>query len=86
MTPSPATSPRATALADGPSLRALLAALLLLLAAALLVRPALAPPATITWETLLAPLAPGAPVVRGYMLSPPRRGEEHDVVFTAASS
>jgi len=82
MIPPPATSPRARALADRDSLRALLAALLLL-AAALLVQPAPAPPATITWETLLAPLAPGAPVVRGYVLSPPRRGEEHDVVLTA---
>ncbi|UQA59091.1 glycosyltransferase family 39 protein [Polyangium aurulentum] len=80
MIPPPATSPRARALAEG--YRALLAALLLL-AAALLVRPAPAPPATVTWETLLAPLAPGLPVVRGYVLSPPRRGEEHDVVLTA---
>ncbi len=36
-----------------------------------------------TWIDLIAPLAPGHPVTRNYVLYSPRRGEEHDVVFIA---
>lgn len=59
------------------------AALLLLLAAALLLVPA--PPAEpiLTWDDLIAPLGVGRPVTRGYVLSPPRRGEANDVVYVA---
>ncbi len=50
--------------------------------AVLLARPE--PPVTPpTWESILAPYAVGAPVVRGYRLMPLRRGEEHDVVMIA---
>lgn len=42
-----------------------------------------AKPRTIAWEDLLFPLVPGATITRGYTLSPPRRGEERDVVFAA---
>ena len=57
--------------------------LLLLAAAALLLVPA--PPAgeRHSWDALIAPLAVGQPVTRGYVLSPPRRGDAHDVVFVA---
>ncbi|MEZ4302283.1 MAG: hypothetical protein R3B70_45570 [Polyangiaceae bacterium] len=41
--------------------------------------------AAVTWESLIAPLAVGQPVALGYVLGPPRRGEEHDVVFSARS-
>lgn len=34
-----------------------------------------------TWHALVSPYAPGREVLRGYMLRPPRRGHEHDVVF-----
>lgn len=42
-----------------------------------------AKPRVVTWEDLLLPLVPGGLITRGYVLSPPRRGEERDVVFTA---
>ncbi|HRI72381.1 MAG TPA: hypothetical protein PK156_49440, partial [Polyangium sp.] len=51
--------------------------------ATFLLWPPAAKPRTVTWEELLLPLFPGALVTRGYTLSSPRRGEEHDVVFTA---
>lgn len=34
-----------------------------------------------TWLDVLAPLAPGAEVTHGWVLQPPRRGFEHDVVL-----
>jgi len=67
---------------NAPWIRVAIAAASLALAA-LLLWPAPAPKARVTWEDLIAPLAPGAPITRGYTLSPPRRGEEGDVVFTA---
>lgn len=36
-----------------------------------------------TWRSLVAPLAPGREVTRGYVLSAPVRGHERDVVFRA---
>ncbi|MDI1481658.1 hypothetical protein [Polyangium sp. y55x31] len=54
-----------------------------LLAASLLLWPGPDGQRKVAWEDLVLPLAPGAVVARGYHLSPPRRGEEHDVVFTA---
>jgi len=50
-----------------------------------LVRPeaASSPAAAPSIEDLIAPLTIGSVVARGYALSPPRRGEEHDVVLTA---
>ena len=70
------------AFAESPWLRALLVATSLL-AAALLMWPGQKGPKRATWEDLVLPLAPGAIVTRGYHLSPPRRGEEEDVIFTA---
>jgi hypothetical protein len=63
--------------------RHLLLALVSLVAAMILLWPDPAKPQTVTWETLLLPLVPGGHITRGYVLSPPRRGEERDVVFTA---
>jgi hypothetical protein len=57
-------------------------ALVCLLVVALLLRPDPVQNSR-SWEDLITPLAPGAPVVRGFRLSPPRRGRENDVVFTA---
>lgn len=57
--------------------------LLLLAAAALLLAPAAPGGGQRSWGELIAPLAVGAPVTRGYVLSPPRRGDAHDVVFVA---
>ncbi|MDC0742371.1 glycosyltransferase family 39 protein [Polyangium mundeleinium] len=54
-----------------------------LLAASFLLWPGAEAPKKTTWEDLILPLAPGAVVARGYHLSPPRRGEEQDVIFTA---
>lgn len=51
--------------------------------ATLLLWPDAAKPRSITWEQLLLPLVPGSQITRGYTLSLPRRGEEHDVIFTA---
>ncbi|MDI3290348.1 hypothetical protein [Polyangium sp. 15x6] len=65
-----------------PWIRALLA-VTSLLAASLLLWPETKAPRKATWEDLVLPLAPGAVVARGYHLSPPRRGEEQDVIFTA---
>lgn len=62
-----------------------LAAVALCVAAALLLAPtARVSERPIGWEDLIAPLAPGQVVVRGYVLSPLRRGEEHDVVLLAS--
>jgi len=51
--------------------------------ATFLLWPDAAKPRSITWEQLLLPLVPGSQITRGYTLSQPRRGEEHDVIFTA---
>lgn len=51
--------------------------------AVVLVWPDPAKPRKVTWEDLLLPLVTGAEITRGYTLSPPRRGTERDVVFTA---
>jgi hypothetical protein len=58
-------------------------ALLLLTVAALLLVPAAPPAHRRSWDDLIAPLGVGRPVTRGFVLSPPRRGEEHDVVYVA---
>jgi hypothetical protein len=43
-----------------------------------------APPrAPDSWTALVAPLAPGREVTRGFVLAAPTRGHEHDVVFRA---
>jgi hypothetical protein len=55
-------------------------ALLLLVAAAALLVPSTPSAQRVTWAELIAPLAVGLPVTRGYVLSPPRRGEGHGVV------
>lgn len=60
----------------------LVAAAILLAAAAGLVTPAPSPP-PVSWEALVAPYAVGREVTRGYVLSPPRRGAAHDVVWVA---
>lgn len=39
-----------------------------------------------TWQALLHPLAPGAELVPGYRLAPPKLGFESDVVFTAENA
>ncbi len=36
-----------------------------------------------SWDDLIAPYRVGRPVVRGYVLSPPRRGNANDVVYVA---
>jgi hypothetical protein len=59
------------------------ASLLLLAVAALLLVPAAPAPRRVVWDDLIAPLGVGLPVTRGYVLSPPRRGEGHDVVYVA---
>lgn len=51
--------------------------------AALLLMPAVPAERAVSWSDLIAPLRVGEPVVRGYVLSPPRRGEAHDVVYVA---
>lgn len=61
----------------------LMASLVLLAVAALLLVPAPAVPRRTSWERLIAPLRVGVPVARGYVLSPPRRGDGHDVVYVA---
>ncbi|MDI1446706.1 hypothetical protein [Polyangium sp. 6x1] len=73
---------RARAFAERPWLRVLLAGTSLL-AASFLLWPGAEAPRKVTWEALVLPFAPGAVVARGYHLSPPRRGEEQDVIFTA---
>ncbi|MDC3957221.1 hypothetical protein KEG38_25400 [Polyangium jinanense] len=73
---------RARAIAESPWIRVLLA-VTSLLTASLLLWPETKALRLVTWEDLVHPLAPGAVVARGYHLSPPRRGEEQDVVFTA---
>ena len=57
-------------------------ALLLASVAAFLLAPGAAV-SKLSWDDLIAPLATGLPVTRGYVLSPPHRGEGHDVVWTA---
>jgi hypothetical protein len=59
------------------------AALLSVALAALLLVPSDAPVHRVSWDDLIAPFGVGLPVVNGYFLSPPRRGEEHDVVYVA---
>ena len=54
-----------------------------LVAAVFLVQPEPVQAHQRTWDMLLRPLAVGQPVALGYVLGPARRGEEHDVVFTA---
>ncbi len=66
---------------SGP-LRVALSFSLIVLAAVLLV-PAAAPERRVSWDDLIAPLGTGRVVTRGYVLSPPRRGEAHDVVYVA---
>lgn len=62
----------------------LAAAASLLVVSALLLGPTPRSAArTPTWDDLIAPLAVGQPVARGYVLSPPRRGDGRDVVFVA---
>lgn len=39
-----------------------------------------------TWQALIHPLAPGAELVPGFALAPPKLGFESDVVFTAESA
>ncbi|MRG97287.1 hypothetical protein [Polyangium spumosum] len=73
---------RARAFAERPWIRVLVVVTSLLVAVVLL-RPGPSGPKRATWEELVLPLAPGAIVTRGYHLSPPRRGEEEDVIFTA---
>lgn len=63
--------------------RRLVGALLLLAAAAALLAPAPRDDGQRSWADLIAPLAVGQAVARGYVLSPPRRGDAHDVVFVA---
>ncbi len=41
------------------------------------------PNPSVTWVALVAPLAPGREVTRGYVLAAPTRGHEHDVLFRA---
>lgn len=52
-------------------------------AAAVVLAPSRSAPPPTTWEALIAPLAVGQPVTRGFVLSPPRRGEIGDVVYVA---
>ncbi len=66
-------------------LRAAVAVVLLGLAALLLV-PGPPEKPGVTWADLIAPLAVGEPLGRGFVLSPPRRGEAHDVVYVARRS
>lgn len=40
-------------------------------------------PPQVDWQDLVAPLAPGREVTRGFVLAAPTRGHEHDVVFRA---
>lgn len=63
----------------------LLALVIACVAAAWIIHPGPVEPlsAARSIEDLISPLTVGAIVARGYTLSPPRRGEEHDVVFTA---
>ncbi|MBX3027878.1 glycosyltransferase family 39 protein [bacterium] len=61
----------------------LVAAIALLAGGGLLLVPAAAPAPPRSWEELIAPYAVGQEVTRGYVLSPPRRGAAHDVVFVA---
>lgn len=56
---------------------------LLLAAAAWGLVPGPPPPRATTFDDLIAPLAAGQPVARGYVLSPPRRGSAGDVLFVA---
>jgi len=61
-----------------------LAAAVALLAAATLTLLFAAPGVPrVTWDDLIAPLGVGQPVARGYVLAPPRRGNAHDVVYSA---
>lgn len=58
-------------------------ALLLVATAGALLVPAPSDPHRVSWDELIAPLGVGLPVTRGFYLSPPRRGEENDVVYVA---
>lgn len=58
-------------------------ALLFLAAAALLLLPAAPSQRQVCWDDLIAPLGVGLPVTRGYVLSPPRRGDGHDIAYVA---
>jgi hypothetical protein len=58
-------------------------AAVLLACAAVLAWPAAVPSAPATWLDLIAPFEPGELIGGDYRLSPPRRGEERDVVFVA---
>lgn len=58
------------------------ASLLLLGLAAALLAPQDEPP-RVAWSDLIAPLAVGQPVARGYVLGSPRRGAGNDVVYVA---
>ena len=63
------------------AIRLLLSLVLLGVAAALLLP---APPAQgPSWDDLIAPLGNGLPVARGYVLSPPHRGHQHDIIYVA---
>jgi len=64
------------------TIRAGAATALIGLATALLVPDSPAASST-SWSDLIAPLRVGEVVTRGYVLSPPRRGEAHDVVYVA---
>lgn len=59
------------------------ASLLLLATAALLLVPVSPAARRLAWDDLIAPLGAGLPVTRGYVLAPPRRGEENDIVYVA---
>jgi hypothetical protein len=61
----------------------LAASLALLAGAALLLVPGVPAARPLSWDDLIKPLGVGLPVTRGYVLSPPRRGAEHDVVYVA---
>jgi hypothetical protein len=79
---APKRTARLARLAESSPLRGAAAVILALVAVILLwpTEPAQLPRA---WLDLIAPLAPGEPIAGDYRLSPPRRGEENDVVFLA---
>jgi hypothetical protein len=58
-------------------------ALLLLAAGGALLVPGSSDLQRVSWDELIKPFGVGLQVTRGYFLSPPRRGEEHDIVYVA---
>jgi len=69
--------------ARSPAATRIAGSLLLLAVTVLLLLPAAPAERPVFWEDILSPLAAGHPITRGYVLSQPRRGEGHDVVYVA---